>query len=199
MLKERFSEVLIVIKRYFYAISMVLSILFLSIAILIAVLPQIEANKEQNRQETIIKQQLELLEHFALEHKAYDSFLLKRKEEYSKLSTILPNAQQDNNYLAMLQAATQKSGGTLKSANVKLGTIIELPNNREIAKQKKNNRNSLISYEIEVKYMGDYAQLMNFLELMDNNYLNRFSRLKIYNSKGDKLSLEGVFIAYAER
>ena len=196
MVKNRFIKIWLLLKAYKYALSFVIGVSCLALTIFVIVLPKLEVYNAKTQEEMMLKKKLEVLENFAAKHQEFESFLQDRQEAYDKLVKMLPNSQAKEQYIEGINKIVQKSGGILNSTNIKRSNAIDISDKKAIPKQLKNSQERLAKYDINIKYVGNYTQILKFLEHMDCNYAMVLGELRITSYKEEKLLLEGCISCY---
>lgn len=199
MVKKRFIKIWLLLKAYKYALSFVIGVSCLALTIFLIVLPKLEVYNAKTQEEMMLKKKLEMLENFAAKHQEFESFLQDRQEVYDKLVKMLPNSQAKEQYIEGINKIVQKTGGILNSTNIKRSNAMDLSDKKVILKQLKNSQERLATYDINIKYVGNYTQILKFLEQMDSNYAMGLGELRITSYKEEKLLLEGCISCYVNR
>lgn len=183
-------------KHYRFLFCLLGSIICLFSVLVYYALPQISNYEALLKDQVILQKKIESLESFALKHKDYQSVLEKHQEEYIKLRELLPPDRRENYYIARLQNTAKEAGGNLVSTSVKQENNLVLVNKKDFSNNNKNRNASLECYDIGIKYLGKYEEILKFLHILDNNHKNGLNSIIISAGKGETLSLEGNFNVY---
>jgi len=170
------------LKEYSFIIMLCLSIGIFLMVIFLRALPMWQRHELLNREREGYDKQSRILERYIKEHRDYDFEYAVTKEQYKKLKEESSFGSEESSNIEGLQRLVQGTGVTLTLA--KLAEKPKMVNGMKVVR-------------LEVKASGEYAAIINFLELLDKSPFMTVEALSLEADNSTLIRALGVMRLYS--